>query len=240
MKTPPAAPLLPADYPRLRIVATFGELIATPFANGVNAVCWPRTLQGDFAEVTQRLRVPEGITRLTAARLRRLPLSTAGRQAVEFMLADEVRLRAVGLTSELNCIGAYPRDEDDALAPTHVYSFHADSAPVAAETVLCTYAGAPSEGLRHDEARRRSDDPTIRAELLRRFGGVDDAAFAEYLAENCQDLHYLPRPGARPFSFGTGHLWRIAVDYPGSLVPPCLHRAPEHGMGQPPRLLLIG
>ena len=35
------------------------------------------------------------------------------------------------------------------------------------------------------------------------------------------------------------HLWRIAVDYPGSPVPPCVHRAPETRPGRPPRLLLI-
>ncbi|HUR46218.1 MAG TPA: hypothetical protein VMZ27_10115, partial [Candidatus Saccharimonadales bacterium] len=63
--------------------------------------------------------------------------------------------------------------------------------------------------------------------------------FREYLKENCYDLHYAPIPTARPFSFGLGNLWRIAVDYPCSPVPPCLHRAPETLPGQPPRLLLI-
>ncbi len=40
-------------------------------------------------------------------------------------------------------------------------------------------------------------------------------------------------------SFGLGNLWRIAVDYPGSPVPPCIHRAPITRPGRPPRLLLI-
>ena len=46
-------------------------------------------------------------------------------------------------------------------------------------------------------------------------------------------------PGARPWSFGVGHLWKIACLYDGSPVPPCVHRAPPTIPGQPPRLLLI-
>jgi hypothetical protein len=67
----------------------------------------------------------------------------------------------------------------------------------------------------------------------------DDAEFREALREHCFDLHYLPMPKAQPYSFGVGNLWRIAVDWPGSLVPPCIHRAPETLPGEPPRLLLI-
>ena len=44
---------------------------------------------------------------------------------------------------------------------------------------------------------------------------------------------------AEPFSFGLGNLWRIAVEYPDSPVPPCVHRAPATIPGRPPRLLLI-
>lgn len=228
---------LPAGYPRIRVVETFDEWLAAPFSDGINAVCWPRELSGDFAEVVRQLGSIDGIAPLSADRLRSLPLTAAGREAVEVMLADEARLRAAGLAPELNAISAYPQDEEEPQAPTHVYSFHADSAPIAAETILCTYAGAPSEGLRNDEARRRIDDPEIRADLLRRFGGADDDDFRAHLAETCQDLHYVPLAGARPFSFGLGHLWRIAVQSPDCPVPPCIHRAPEErGAG---RLLLI-
>jgi hypothetical protein len=62
--------------------------------------------------------------------------------------------------------------------------------------------------------------------------------FEEFMRENCYDLHYAPSGGTVPFSFGIGNLWRIAVEYPGSPVPPCLHRAPAAPSGQP-RLLLI-
>jgi hypothetical protein len=223
----------------IRYVENFRDLVATPFAQGINAVCWPRTFAGDFAEVVAGLGGGEGVVSLDEARLRALPLSSAGRGAVECMLEDLRLLRSHGCAPELNCIYGYPRDEDDETFPTDVYSFHADRAPIAAETWLCTYHGAASEGLRNDEAQRRVDLPAARAELLRRFGGSDDSDFAVYLEETCHDLHYLPLPHAQPFSFGVGNLWRIAVDHPGSPVPPCIHRAPLPRPDQSPRLLLI-
>lgn len=230
---------LPADYPRIRVVNSFQELATTRFADGVNALCWPRRLAGDFAEVVAQFGPGEGIVSLDEDRLRRLSVSDAGRKAIETLLEDQRLLRDLALDPVLNCIHGYPRDENPGPVPTHVFSFHADSAPVETDTWLCTYHGAPSEGLRNEEARRRIDIPATRAELLRRFGGNDDATFLEYLNENCYDLHYAPSAQARPFSFGLGNLWRIAVEYPGSPVPPCIHRAPDPGPGQPSRLLLI-
>lgn len=229
----------PAGYPRFKQVNSFHELVATPFADGVNALCWPRTLPGDFREVAEKLEVGEGITTLDAARLRALPVSAAGRAAIEVLLEDQRLLREHDLDPVLNCINGYPRDEDPGPVPTDVFSFHADRAPVEADTWLCTYFGAPSEGLRNEEAQRRVDIADTRVELLRRFGGEDDEGFLEYLKEHCYDLHYAPVPHARPFPFGIGNLWRIAVEWPGSPVPPCIHRAPETPPGQPLRLLLI-
>jgi hypothetical protein len=229
----------PLDYPRIKCVKNFHELVTTPFADGVNALCWERTLPGDFGEVVEHLGCREGIIVLDDDRLRALPVSAAGRIAIDILLADQRLLREHGLDPALNCINRYPRDENPGPVPTDVFSFHTDSATVEADTYLCTYHGPASEGLRNDEALRRVDIPTTRAELLRRFGGEDNDAFREYLNENCYDLHYVPVPLARPFSFGRGNLWRIAVDYPGSPVPPCIHRAPATLPGQPPRLLLI-
>jgi hypothetical protein len=230
---------LPPGYARLKTVGSFSELVATPFAEGVNALCWPRLLPGDFAEVVERLGGGEGIVALDEARLRGLTLSAAGQVAVETMLEDWRRLQAHGFAPELNCIYGYPRDEEPEVVATDVYSFHADSAPVESETWLCTYYGPPSEGLRNDEARQRVEVPETRAELRQLFAAADDDEFRELLREHCYDLHYAPLPLARPFSFGIGHLWRIAVDWPGSAVPPCIHRAPETRPGDPPRLLLI-
>jgi len=229
----------PSGYHRIQEVSSFHELVTTPFGGGVNALCWPRMLPGDFGEVVELLGVGEGIVMLDDALLNRLPVSAAGRSAIELLLEDQRLLQGLGLDPVLNCIHSYPRDENPGPVPTDVFSFHADSATVETDTYLCTYHGPPSEGLRNDEAQRRVDIPETRAELLRLFGGKDDAEFLQYLNENCYDLHYAPAPKARPFSFGLGNLWRIAVDYSGSPVPPCLHRAPETFPGEPPRLLLI-
>lgn len=230
---------LPSDYPRIKRVNSFQELINTPLADGVNALCWQRVLLGDFGEVVQRLGVSEEVAPIDELRLQTLPVSAAGRAVIEVLLEDQRLLREHGAAPVLNCFFGYPREEEPQIVPTDVYSFHADSAPVEADTFLCTYHGAPSEGLRNEEACRRVDQPETRRELLRLFGGADNHEFREYLQENCYDLHYAPTPAAQPFSFGVGNLWRIATDWPGSPVPPCIHRAPENLPGQPPRLLLI-
>lgn len=230
---------LPAGYPRIQRVNSFHELVSTPFAGGVNALCWQRSLAGNFSEIAEHLGDSEGITTLDDARLLALPVSAAGRAGIDLLLEDQRRLRACGLSPVLDCIHGYPRDETTGVVSTDVYSFHVDSAPVEADTYLCTYHGPASEGLRNHEARKRVDIPETRAQLLKRFGGEDNDDFREYLKENCYDLHYAPVPRAQPFCFGRGNLWRIAVDYPGSPVPPCIHRAPETRPGQPPRLLLI-
>ena len=221
-----------------RTVRSFEELVATRFADGVNALCWERSLSGDFGEVIRALGDGEGVETLDEARLRGLFLSGAGRVAAELMLGDLNLLRERDLAPVLNCIRGYPRDEHPGVVPTHVFSFHADSAPIEADTWLCTYHGAPSEGLLHREALRRAEIPETRAELLRQFGGGDDDEFQAFLSEHCFDLHYAPVPEARPYSFGLGNLWRVAVQYPGCPVPPCVHRAPATILGAP-RLLLI-
>jgi hypothetical protein len=229
----------PLGYLRVKVVQSFHELVTTPFGDGVNALCWQRELAGDFGEVVKHLTESEDIVTLDEAGLKGLPLSAAGRIAVETLVADHQRLLGLGMSPVLNCIYRYPRDEDRGVVPTDVYSFHADSATAETDTYLCSYTGAPSEGLRNEDAQRYVDLPEIRAELLKGFGGEDNADFLKYLNENCYDLHYAPVAGAQPFSFGLGNLWRIAVDYPGSPVPPCVHRAPETVPGQGPRLLLI-
>ena len=235
MGFPPLMKPAPACIQRVK---TFEELRTTPFAGSVNALCWERTLPGDFGEVVARLGGTEGVMPLGDEQLLALPLNAAGQTAVEFLLADQRLLRAHDLDPVLNCIRGYPRDDAAEAVPTDVYSFHTDRAPVSADTWLCTYYGPASEGLRSDEARRRVDVAATRAELLKRFGGEDDDDFREYLRERCYDLHYIPIANAQPFSFGVGHLWRIAIDYPGSPVQPCVHRAPATHPGQP-RLLLI-
>ncbi len=229
----------PEGYAGIKVVQSFDELISTPLAGAVNALCWPRTLAGDFDEVVEKLGVIDEITSLDEEDLRALVLSPAGRAARDVLIEDQRRLRAAGLAPSLDCIPAYPRDEEHGPVPIDVYSFHADSATAMADTYLCSYTVASSEGLRNEDARRCVDIPKTRAELLRLRGGADDDSFKVFLSEHFYDLHYVAVPDARPFSFGLGNLWRIATECPSSPVPPCVHRAPATRAGQPPRLLLI-
>lgn len=231
--------ILPPGYGRIKVVHSFQELVDTPFANGVNAMCWQRELAGDFREVVELLAVNDGITTLDEAGLLSLPASAAGRVAIDVLIEDQRLLTEHGLAPILDCIHGYPREEEPGPVPVDVYDFHVDSATTEADTWLCTYFGPSSDLLRNDEAIRHVDVPAIRAELLRLYGGRDDSGFVEYLNENCYDLHYLPGPNAKPVSFGVGNIWRIAVEYPESPVPPCIHRAPENIPGDLPRLLLI-
>lgn len=222
----------------VRRVGSFEELRATPFADGVNALCWERSLPGDYAEVIAKLGPGAGIVALEDERLRALGLGPAGRLAAEAMLADQALLREHDLAPSLNCVYDCVRGPDAGIVPTDVTSFHVDSAPVEVDTWLCTYFGACSEGLRPEEALLKVELPEIRAGLLKEYGGADDAGFAEFLHEHSYDSHYAPKPGATPYPFGTFTLWRIATRWPGSPVPPCVHRAPENHPGSP-RLLLI-
>ena len=229
----------PPGYICIKVVRSLDELVSTPFEDGVNAFCWPRTLPGDFREVAEGLGAGEGIVTLDEDRLANLRLSDVGKVARDVLLADQQGLRALDLQPNLDCVHGSVREKPEGLFHTDVHSWHIDTATVSADTYLCTYVGATSEGLRNDEAQRRVDIPETRAELLQIYGGHDDAGFLEYLAKNFYDLHYAPLPQAQPFSFGVGNLWRIAIEYPSSPVPPCIHRAPLTLSGQPARLLLI-
>jgi len=224
--------------PSVRIVQSFEELVTTRFADDVNALCWTRRLEGDFAEVAERLEVETGITQLAEEDLLMLTLSTAGRKAVSAMLEDHRLLSEHGLDPELDCINGYPPTDSGAPLRTDVCSFHVDSATCEADTYLCTYQGAPSEGLLPSRAVRHVDAPETRARLLGVYGGADDEGFAKWLNAHHYDLHFAPLPGAEPFSFGVGNLWRVATLHPGSSVHACIHRAPDPVPGQK-RLLLI-
>lgn len=231
----------PAHYNRIKIVHSFDELVTTPFGSSVNALCWQRVLVGDFDEVAAQLRSEKDVISLDEEMLidMRPKLSAMGQLAVDVMIADHHLLQARGLQPSTECVPRYERDEDDAIIPTDVYSFHADRATIAADTYLCSYNEAASEGLRNDEAQKHIDIPTKRDALLRVFEQHGSGDFDAYLRENCYDLHYAALENATPFSFGIGNMWRIAIEYPDCPVPPCLHRAPQTIIGRPPRLLLI-
>jgi hypothetical protein len=224
---------------RRALVGSFAELARHPFDDGINALCWSRALDGDFGEIARMLAPLDGLVAIDAEMLGALPLSPAGRVAAAAILDDMRVLHELGRDPVLNCITRYERDERGLPIATDVHSFHADRAPVECDTWLCTYWGKSSEGVDNADAWRLIDDPAIRAALLLRHGGDDDERFQQLVRDESFDLHYGVAEGARPFAFGVGHLWRIAVAWPGCAVPPCLHRAPETQPGDEPRLLLI-
>lgn len=230
------------DYFRIRHVASFAELVETPFADGVNALCWRRQLEGDFAGVAGLLSSESDIVTLDEDDLARFRRGAHPdmQAAIDVLRADQRLLADRGLDPILDYIPAYPHDAAQGAIATDVYSFHADRAPVMADTYLCTYTGAASEGLRNEDAVRRMDMPDVmtrvRAEFVASGAGGD---FAAWLSEKSYDLHYAARPGAEPYAFGTHNLWRIAISWPGCPVPPCIHRAPQTKPGDLPRLLLI-
>ena len=224
--------------PRRAVVGSFADLVHRPLVDGINALCWPRSLAGDFGEVARLLAPNDGVVTVDVDALRDLCLSPAGRVAADVLREDVRRLDELGRDPVLNCIATYPRDERGLAIATDVLSFHVDRAPVEVDTWLCTYWGKSSEGLDNDDARRLIDAPAIRDALFKECGG-DDADFVDFVREGNFDLHYGALEDARPFSFGVGHLWRIAVLWPGCPVPPCVHRAPAAAPGDEPRLLLI-
>lgn len=220
---------------QVRCVGHFADLVSMPFAGEVNAFCWQRSLTGDFSEIVNKIASDGNITLVEPQDLLALELSEQGQLARRILLGDLEALTAYGASPVLNIIKHYERD--DAAFPTDVYSFHADRSPIPTDTFLCTYQGASSEILPNAQARQKVLMPEIRAELQKQYHGKPEA-FGTWLSEHCFDLHYEALPGAQPIGLGHGHLWRLAVEHPGSLVLPCIHRAPQEKDGEK-RLLLI-
>jgi hypothetical protein len=218
-------------------VNSFDEMVTTRFHNEVNAICWERRLWGDFSEIIRKVKTDENITVIAPDDLRDMELSADGQLAREIILQDFSLLEAHGASPVLNVIKYYEKDESNPFFPTDVYSFHADRSPVETDTFLCTYYGAPSEILPNRQAIKKVLIPEIRNDLKKGFKGQDED-FESFLTENSYDLHYTAKPGAAVISTGIGHLWRLAVEHPGSEVPPCIHRAPVEKPGEH-RLLMI-
>jgi hypothetical protein len=222
---------------QVRCVTNFEDLVATPFAGRVNAMCWERELRVDFSEIVKKVKLSGNVTAIEPEDLLALQLSEQGQLAREIILRDFQLLEAYGAMPCLNVINYYDRDDAFPFFPTDVYSFHVDRSPVATDTFLCTYYGDSSEILPNAQGVQKILVPEIRAELRKLYQGADEG-FESFLSEHFFDLHYQAKPGARPVTLGVGHLWRLACDHPQSPVPPCLHRAPEERSGQP-RLLMI-
>jgi hypothetical protein len=220
---------------QIRRVTQFQDLISTPYQGEINAICWTRELIGDFSEIVKKVEQNQNITVLDEEELRELQLSEQGQLAREILLNDLKMLTAHGAAPSLNVIKCYEQDDYYPFFPTDVYSFHVDYSPVPTDTFLCTYYGEPSEILPNAQAIQKIQIPEIRAELKKLYSGEAED-FETFLSENFFNLHYQAQPNACPISLGLGHLWRLAIDYPDSKIPPCVHRAPKEITN---RLLLI-
>ncbi len=223
---------------QIRNVGSFEELVALPFQNEINALCWKRELQGDFAEIANKLYCAENMATVSAKKLLKLSLSEQGNLARNILISDMELLEKYGAAPILNVIKNYERDEDFPFFPTDVYSFHVDRSPIPTSTFLCTYHGAASDILPNTEATQKVMIPELRAELRKLYDGKDEVGFEAFLTEYFFDLHYQAKTNANPINLGKGHLWRLAVDHPKSKVLPCVHRAPIEHNGER-RLLLI-
>lgn len=219
---------------QIHYVANFGELVTTPFAGVVNAMCWKRALTGDFSEIVNKVVLDGNITTIEPEELHALQLTEQGQLARDMLLQDFKLLEDYGASPVLNVIKHY--EQDDSFFPTDVYSFHVDRSPVPTDTFLCTYFGDASDILPNAQGTQKILIPEIRAALRKLYDGPP-AGFDTFLSENFFDLHYQAAPDAHPINLGTGNLWRLAVDHPESKVPPCLHRAPRESSGY--RLLMI-
>ncbi|HVU53642.1 MAG TPA: hypothetical protein VHD83_01245 [Puia sp.] len=228
---------LPHAENQIHCVANFQDLVSTPFKGAINAICWTRTLIGDFSEIVKKVALSGNITAIGQEELCGLQLSEQGQLAREILLNDLKLLQAHGASPTLNVIKYYDRDDTYPFFPTDVYSFHADRSPIPIDTFLCTYHGDSTEILPNSQGKMKVHIPEIRDELKKRYHGPEEG-FGSFLSEHFFDLHYQAEPDARPISLGLGHLWRLAVDHPESQVLPCLHRAPKEKSGQN-RLLMI-
>ncbi|GAE64054.1 DUF1826 domain-containing protein [Chryseobacterium indologenes] len=226
-----------SDNHQIRKVSTFSELVNTHFQGNMNAVCWYRDLVGDFNEIVSKLQLEENITEVSAEDLSALDLSEKGSAARDIILNDLKLLSDFGALPSLNLLKNYERDKEFDFISTDVYSYHVDRSPIGTDTFLCTYHGAASDILPNAQAEQKIQIPEVRERLKELHNGPDDE-FEDFLKEYFFDLHYQPKPDARPVNLGVGHLWRLAVDHPAQQVLPCIHRAPVENDGEL-RLLLI-
>lgn len=228
---------IPHPNHQIQYVTNFADFLATPFHGNINVICWSRELIGDFGEIVDQIELDDNMVELHPDELHSLKLSDQGQLARDILLHDMKLLEAHGASPTLNLIKYYERDESHPFFPTDVYSFHVDRAPIAADTILCTYYGECSEILPNTQGKQKVLIPEIRDELKKLYDGAEED-FESYLCENYFDLHYQAIPDAQLIKLGVGHLCRLAIDHPESKVLPCLHRAPMEKNGQI-RLLLI-
>jgi len=215
----------------------FDQFIETTFEGSINAHCLKRNLNGNFAEIVQKLTLKDDITELSITDLQQLQLSKEGIIARDVIIKDYKLLQEKGTSPSLNLIKCYASDDDFDVFPTDVYSFHVDSSPISTDTFLCTYFGTCSEIISNEKAIQKILIPEIRKKLYALFDG-DEKDFKDFLKDFHFDLHYEVNKSEKPINLGIGNLWKLAVNHPNQKVNPCIHRAPKENINEL-RLLLI-
>src|SRR6187402_3939577 len=202
-----------SDSNQIGMVSTFSELVNNDFKGEMNALCWYRNLEGDFAAIVNQLQLKDNITEVYPEDLIALQLSEKGNTAREIILNDLQLLTDFGASPSLNLLKCYERDDEFDFISTDVYSFHVDRSPIATDTFLCTYHGAASDIVANSQAEQKILIPEIRQKLKELHDGPAEE-FEDFLKENYFDLHYQLHEDAKPINLGLGHLWRLAVDHP--------------------------
>ncbi len=228
--------LSPIEKQHIQFVSNFQDLISLPFLGETNAMCWSRSLVGDFSEIVDQFELNDTMKVIELEELRSLQLSEHGQLAREILLNDFKLLSDYGASPVLNIIKSYEEDASNPFFPTDVYSFHVDRSPIPTDTFLCTYLGESSEILPNSKAIQKVLVPEIIAELKTTYH-IKDQEFDDFITEHFFDLHYQATANFQPIQLGNGHIWKLAVDHPERKVPPCIHRAPKEKDQK--RLLLI-
>lgn len=100
----------------------------------MNALCWNRSLDGDFKEIVVQLQLEENITEVSPEDLLSLQLSEQGSAARDIILNDLQLLTDFGASPSLNLLKCYERDDEFDFISTDVYSWHVDRSPVGTDT----------------------------------------------------------------------------------------------------------
>ena len=106
---------------QIQVVNSIEDLFSAPFQGAINAICWQRELNGDFAEIVNKADFYGNVTLLDEEDLLELDLSAAGQVAREVLLTDMRLLEAQGASPSLNVIREYERDDAYPFFPTDVY-----------------------------------------------------------------------------------------------------------------------
>ena len=106
---------------QIQCVTNFKDLVSVPFDGVMNAVCWARTLTGDFSEIIKKVALHENMLVLEPEELCELTLSAQGQLARKILLNDLEQLKAHGASPILNLIRCYERDDAYPFFSTDVY-----------------------------------------------------------------------------------------------------------------------